>query len=253
MFDLFYWSVAASAVFVVALAKSGLLGSVGLVGVPLLTLVMAPREAAGMMLPILLVMDAFAVAAYRQEVDWRNLKILLPGAFTGIVFGWAVSSKVTDSMVLLTVGIITMVFILDAVLPLRKKLEGLPPSKPWGIFWGAAAGFTSFVSHAGGPPYQVYVLPQKLTPAIYAGTTAWTFAIINAVKLIPYYFLGQLSLGSLQRSALLVPVAIAGILLGIYLVRRISAELFYRIAYVLVFFLGLKLMYSGVQGVFFEG
>lgn len=251
MIDYYFWFVAMSAVFIVGLAKSGLLGSVGLVGVPMLTLIMSPREAAGMMLPVLLVMDGFAVYAYRHEVDWKNLKVILPGAMIGISFGWAMSSFVTDDMVLLFVGLIAMTFILDAVLPIRKKLANRIPSKPWGVFWGSLAGFTSFVSHTGGPPYQVYVLPQKLKPALYAGTTAWCFAILNAVKLVPYYFLGQLSAGSLRLSASLIPVAICGVVLGIFLVRRISAELFYKIAYSLVFLLSLKLIYDGIRGVFF--
>lgn len=250
MSDPYFWSVAVLAVFVVALAKSGLLGSIGVVGVPLLTLVMAPREAAGVMLPLLLIMDAFAVVAYRREFDWKNLKILLPGAIVGIGIGWIFSAWVTESMVLLMIGIISFVFILDAVLPLRKKLQGLPPSRGWGAFWGALAGFTSFVSHTGGPPYQVFVLPQKLSPAIYAGTTAWFFASLNATKLVPYYFLGQLSLSNLELSAILAPIAILGMLLGIYLVRRISIELFYRIAYVLVFLLSIKLIYDGAMGIF---
>ena len=250
MFDPNFWFVAVSAVFIVALAKSGLLGSIGLVGVPLLTLVMSPREAAGMMLPVLLVMDTIGVIAYRREVDWSNLKILLPGAVTGISVGWAVSSMVTDDMVLLAVGLITFVFVLDTVLPFRKSIANKPPSKPWGVFWGAISGFTSFVSHTGGPPYQVYVLPQKLTPAVYAGTTVWCFAIINVIKLVPYYFLGQLSVSSLQTSVTLVPVAIVGMLVGIFLVRRISTVLFYRITYVLIFLLSLKLIYDGVRGVF---
>lgn len=245
MTDPQFWLVAASAVFIVALAKSGLLGSVGLIGVPLLTFVMPPREAAGMMLPLLLVMDAFAVYNYRHEFDWRNLKILLPGAMAGIAFGWAISARVSENMVLLGIGVISLVFILDAVLPLRKKLEGRASSRPWGVFWGAIAGFTSFISHTGGPPYQVYVLPQRLSPTIYAGTTALFFAAANATKLVPYYFLGQLSLGNMLHSAILVPVAIAGMVLGIFLVRRISAQAFYNIAYTLVFLVSLKLIYDG--------
>ena len=245
MTDPQFWLVAASAVFIVALAKSGLLGSIGLIGVPLLTFVMPPREAAGMMLPLLLVMDAFAVYNYRHEFDWRNLKLLLPGAMAGIAFGWAISARVSEDMVLLGIGVISLVFILDAVLPLRKKLEGRASSRPWGVLWGAIAGFTSFISHTGGPPYQVYVLPQRLKPTIYAGTTAWFFASVNTTKLVPYYFLGQLSLGNLLHSAILVPVAIAGMLLGIFLVRRISAQAFYKIAYTLVFLISLKLIYDG--------
>jgi len=250
MFDPYFWLVAISAVFIVALAKSGLLGSIGLVGVPLLTLVMAPREAAGMMLPVLLVMDAIGVFAYRREVDWNNLKVILPGGITGICVGWALSSMVTDDMVLLAVGVITFIFVLYTALPWRKNVPDTSPSKPWGVFWGSIAGFTSFISHTGGPPYQVYVLPQKLTPAVYAGTTVWCFAIFNAIKLIPYYFLGQLSVSSLQLSLLLVPVAIMGMMIGIYLVRRISIELFYKITYVLIFVLSLKLIHDGVRGIF---
>lgn len=249
MTDPYFWMIAASAVFVVSLAKSGLLSSIGLVGVPMLALVMAPREAAGVMLPILLVMDAFAFYAYRHDVNWPNLKVMLPGAIAGIAIGWVVSPFVSDDMVLLAVGLITVIFILYSVLPIFKTLAGLPPSKPWGVFWGGFAGFTSFVSHAGGPPFQIFVLPQKLTPAVFAGTTAWFFAIVNAIKLIPYFFLGQISVSSLKLSLMLTPVAAVGMIIGIFLVRRISPVLFYRVAYVLVFLLGLKLIYDGVAGI----
>jgi len=251
MHDPVFIVVVVSAVFIVALAKSGLVGSLGVAGVPLLTLVMPAREAAGMMLPVLLVMDAIALIAYRREADWTILKIMLPGAVIGIGVGWAASAVVTEDAVRLTIGIITLAFIADAWLPIRKSLEGLPPSTLWGRFWGAVAGFTSFVSHTGGPPFQIYVLPQKLKPALFAGTTAWFFAIVNAVKLIPYYFLGQLSLDNLTMSATVVPVAVVGMGIGIWLVRRISPKLFYQIAYVLIFLLGLKLVYDGVLGVFF--
>lgn len=248
MFDPFFWTVALSVAFIIGLAKSGLVGSLGMIGVPMLTLVMAPREAAGVLLPLLLVMDAFAIYNYRKDFDWRNLKILVPGSIAGIAFGWAVSAFVSDAAVVLVIGLISLIFVLDAVLPIRKNLEGLPPSRGWGVFWGGVAGFTSFVSHAGGPPFQVYVIPQRLAPAVFAGTTAWFFAVTNSVKLIPYFFLGQLSVTNLQLSAALVPVAVAGILIGIWLVRRISATVFYRIAYALIFLISFKLIYDGITG-----
>jgi uncharacterized protein len=251
--DLYFWSVAVLAVLIVALSKSGLVGSLGLVGVPLLSLVMPARDAAGMLLPLLLVMDAIAVWTYRKDADWRILKIMLPGAFIGTAIGWALWSVVSDAMVLLFVGVITLVFILDALLPLRKKLEGLPPSKPWGTFWGGFAGFTSFISHTGGPPFQIYVLPQRLSPVNYSGTTAFFFAIVNSAKLIPYFFLGQLNVSNLTHAAFLAPVAILGVLLGVFLVRRISVKRFYQLTYWLVFLLALKLIYDGVINVFLSG
>ena len=253
MHDPFFWTIAVLAVFIVALSKSGLLGSLGMVAVPLLTLVMPARAAAGMMLPLLLVMDAIAIWTYRRDCDWNIIRIMVPGAMVGTLLGWGLWTIVSDAMVLLFVGVITLLFVLDSLLPLRKKLEGLPPSKPWGAFWGGFAGFTSFISHTGGPPFQIYVLPQRLPPVTYAGTTAFFFAIVNTAKLVPYFFLGQLSVSNLTIGVILTPVAVAGIVLGVFLVRRISVKLFYRIAYWLVFLLAIKLVHDGIIGVFFSG
>ena len=251
--DLYFWIIAVLAVVIVALSKSGLVGSLGMVGVPLLSLVMPARDAAGMMLPLLLVMDAIAIWTYRKDADWRILRIMLPGALVGTIIGWVLWSFVSDAMVLLFVGILTLLFILDALLPIRKKLEGLPPSKPWGRFWGGFAGFTSFISHTGGPPFQIYVLPQKLPPVVFSGTTAFFFAIVNTAKLVPYFFLGQLSIANLSHAAILAPLGVAGVLLGVFLVRRISVKRFYQLTYWLVFLLALKLIYDGTIAVFFTG
>jgi len=249
MLDPIFVTVAVVAVLVVGLSKAGLLGGLGVVGVPLLTLVMAPRDAAGMMLPVLLCMDAVAVWMYRKDCDWGILRIMLPGAAVGTLVGWGLWAVVSDAVVLLMVGVITLLFILDAILPLRQKLVDRPPSRPWGVFWGGVAGFTSFISHTGSPPYQIYTLPRRMPPAIYSGTSAFFFAIVNSAKLVPYYFLGQLNLHNLTLSAALAPVGVLGVLLGIHLVRRISARLFYQIAYGLVFLLALKLVWDGIAGI----
>jgi uncharacterized membrane protein YfcA len=250
MHDLTFWIVAVATVTIVGLSKSGFLGSLGMIAVPVLAFVMPAREAAGMLLPLLLVMDAIAIWIYRKDCDWHILRIMLPGAAVGTLIGWGLWTVVSDDMVLLFVGIITLLFILDALLPLRKRLEGLPPSRGWGRFWGGFAGFTSFISHTGGPPYQIYVLPQRLDPVKYSGTTAFFFAIVNTAKLIPYFFLGQLNVANLTTAALLVPVAAIGVVAGVWLVRRISIKRFYQLTYWLVFLLAIKLIYDGVIGVF---
>lgn len=238
--------VAASAIFLVSLAKSGLISALSIVGVPLLTLVMPAREAAGMMLPLLLFMDAIGLVALRKQVSWPNLRILLPAAIFGVVLGWVFYAVITESMVRLMIGLITIIFCLDAWLPLRKALTGLPPSKSWGYFWGTLAGFTSFVSHTGGPPFQIYTLPQRLSPVVYAGTTVIFFTTVNTVKLVPYAALGQLSISNLTLALSLLPVAAVGMAVGIFLVKRINATLFYHIAYIFAFMLGIKLLFDGV-------
>lgn len=254
MHDLTFWIVAVAAVFTVGLSKSGLVASMGLIAVPLLAQVMPPRDAAGMMLPLLLVMDVIAIWTYRREADWRILWIMIPGAMVGTIVGWVLWSIVTDAVVNLLVGVISVAFVIWALSPLTKKIvANAHPSKPWGTFWGGMAGFTSFISHTGGPPFQIYVLPQRPTPMVYSGTTAFFFGIVNTSKLIPYGFLGQLNVSNLTAALFLAPVAIAGVLVGVALVKRISTALFYYIAYTMVFVLGVKLIYDGVIGMMQTG
>ncbi len=131
-----------------------------------------------MMLPVLLCMDAVAVWMYRRECDWSLLRIMLPGAAIGTLAGWALWAVVSDAVVLLMVGVVTLVFVLDAVLPLRKKLEGLPPSKPWGTFWGGVAGFTSFISHTGGPPSRSMSCPAACRRPFTRSATIF-FRVVN--------------------------------------------------------------------------
>ena len=253
MIDYTFWAVAILAVFIVGLSKSGLVGSMGMVAVPMLALVMPARDATGMMLPVLLAMDAIAIWIYRKEANWHVLRIMLPGALVGTILGWLLWSVVTDAQVLLAVGIITVLFMLDALLPIRKRLPDTPPSRGWGAFWGAGAGLTSFISHTGGPPYQIYTLPLGMTPTVYSATTAFFFAIVNTLKLAPFWFLGTLSVSNLELSAALIPFGLVGVGIGVYLVRRISTKAFYTIAYVLILLLGIKILYDGIVGVFFTG
>jgi len=245
--------LAVLAVFAAGLSKSNFAVSLGAVAVPLLALVMPARDAAGMMLPILCLMDLVAILVYRRAVDWKVYWIVLPGALVGTLVGWLLSARVSEAAVGLAVGIISLLFVLDAWLPLRKKLEGTPPSRPWGTFWGAIAGFTSFISHTGGPPYQIYTVPLRLEPVIFAGTTAVFFATVNYTKLIPFYFLGQLSTANLELAAALVPVGLFGMAAGVWLVKRVSAKFFYQFAYVLIFVLALDLIYEGVRGIWLTG
>lgn len=104
------------------------------------------------------------------------------------------------------------------------------------------------VAHAGGPPFQIYVMPQKLPPAVFVGTGAIFFAAMNLVKLVPYIALGQLSAQNLAASAALLPVAVAATFAGVWLVRRVPAERFYGIIYWLLLLVGLKLVLDGMRG-----
>ncbi len=221
-----------------------------MLGVPAMALVVSPVQAAGIMLPILVVMDIIALIAYRGEADRRTLAILLPAAFGGIAVGWATAAYVDDAFVTLLIGILSLVFVADYLLKKNVASRPAPHSVPKGLIWGTVAGFTSFVSHTGGPPFQLYTLPLRLAPTLFAGTAVVFFATVNAVKLVPYFMLGQFDGTNLMTSLVLLPIAPLATLAGVRLVRIIDANLFYKLIYALMGIIGLKLCYDGLASFF---
>jgi uncharacterized membrane protein YfcA len=170
---------------------------------------------------------------------------VVPGAVVGIGVGWATASFVSEAAVTLLVGLIGLAF---ALVLLRRPavVEPKRAQVAKGLFWSGVAGFTSFVSHAGAPPYQVYTLPLGMTKAVFAGTTTIAFAIINAVKLIPYYALGQLNPGNLKVAAVLALPSIIAVFAGVRLVRLMPEKLFFRLVVWALLLISVKLIWDGV-------
>jgi uncharacterized membrane protein YfcA len=200
------------------------------------------------LLPIYVVSDMFGLYAYRHNFDRRNLLILIPATTLGVAAGWATASIVSERLVTLLVGLIGLAFCFDHVWRARHRLEAKPADVPRGVFWGMLTGFTSFVSHAGAPPYQMFVLPQRLDKLTFAGTTTILFAYVNAIKLIPYWALGQLNIANLKIAALLALPSIAAVYAGLWLVRVIPQALFFRLVIMALFLISLKLVWDAAAG-----
>lgn len=245
--ELLFYLAALPAAFLVGLSKGGL-PMVGMLGVPVLALVVSPVAAAGLLLPIFVVSDWFGLWAYRREFSRRNLAILVPGSIAGIAIGWATASWIPEAAVTLLVGVIGLAFAVDRWRRRGAKTPARAADVPRGLFWGAITGFTSFVSHSGAPPFQMYVLPQHLPKMVFAGTSTILFAIVNAVKLIPYWHLGQLSLGNLEKVLVLMPPAIAATFIGVRLTRWIPEALFFRLVLSALAVVSVKLVWDGLRG-----
>jgi uncharacterized membrane protein YfcA len=203
-----FYLVAIPAVILFGLSKGGFSG-LGTLGVPMMSLVASPVRAAAIVLPILLVQDWLSVWAFRRDFSSRNLIILIPSSMLGVGVGWLLAARVSDDAVRLAIGVISIAFVLYMLI--RDRLGRAPvekPGVPSGVLWGSLSGFTSFVSHSGAPPFQVYVMPQYLKPPVFAGTATMFFAAVNLLKVPPYFLLGQFSRDNLLVSAGLIPVAI---------------------------------------------
>jgi uncharacterized protein len=244
--DPLFYVVAIPAVVMLGLSKGGFSG-IGMVSTPLLALMMPPLQAAAILLPILLLQDAMSVWVYRREWDGWNLRVMLPGAVAGVGAAWMFAAYVSDALILLAVGSIGLALVAYAWFwPAPPKTE-TRPNIVYGGACGGLAAFTSTLIQIGAPPYYVFVLPQRLDKMVYVATTIWFFAIVNVMKVIPYFALGQFSTSGLATSAVLFPLAIASNFLGIWLVRITPNELFYRITYMIVFLLSLELTRRGVM------
>lgn len=247
MEEIGFWVAALVAAALVGMSKGGV-PVVGMLGVPVLALVINPVVAAGLLLPVYVVSDIFGLYAYRHAWDGRVLAIVVPGAVVGIAIGWATATIVPEAAVTLLVGVIGLVFALNILLRKPVLAEPKRAEVAPGLFWGGVAGFTSFVSHAGAPPYQVYTLPLGMPKAVFAGTTTIAFAIINAVKLIPYHALGQLNAGNLKVAAVLALPAVIAVFAGVRLVQLMPERLFFRLVVWALALISLKLIWDGARG-----
>lgn len=240
-----YWIVACLAAFLMGLSKGGV-PMIALLSVPLMSLYMNPALAAGLLLPIYIVADMYAVYLFRHAFSARNLKILLPGAIFGILVGFFAVSYVSGDLIKLLVAGIGLVYLAKA---LRNRFSKVPvPPRPAdvprGIVWGSLAGLTSYISHAGGPPFQAYVLPQKLDKMVYLGTTTIFFTVVNLLKVPPFILAGQITWDSAAQAIWLAPFALAGARSGAYVSRILPDRVFFLIVEIALAVVSFKLIYE---------
>lgn len=242
-----FWVVAVIGAILTGVGKGGV-PIVGALVVPVMALVINPVVAAGLMLPVYVVSDWFGLYAYRKEFDKRVLAIACVGLTIGVVFGWATASYIPESWVTVLVGVIAVAFSLNQLLRRPTMTTPRRAEVGSGLFWTSISGFTSFVSHTGGPPYQVWTLPLGMRKAVFAGTSTIAFAYANAIKLIPYYFLGQINLVSLETAAVLMPVAAASVFLGVWAVKVLPEKRFFQIVTWSLLLIGAELIWKGLTG-----
>ena len=244
--DPLFYFFAVPAILIFGIAKGGFGNAIGVVAVPLMALAVSPLQAAAILLPILCVMDVFAIRKFWRQWDVTNIVIMLPAGCVGVLVGSLTFSYLNEGHVRLLIGLLALIFALNFWLKSPGSIQK-EPDYIKGSFWSVIGGFTSFGIHSGGPPVNIYLLPQKLRPKVFMGTCAMFFWITNYVKLIPYFILGQLDSQNLQTSLVLLPLAPIGVGFGYYLHTRVSTQKFYNIFNFFLIITGCKLTYDGIM------
>ncbi len=247
--DPIFYLAAIPAVVFFGIAKGGFGSGLGVLAVPLMAMVVEPVKAAAILLPILCVMDLIGLWAYRGKWVWPELRILLPAASVGIVAGTLMFEYMSPARLRLLLGVVAVSFTLHHWLQSRLSREsGQKLFGPVvGIGAATVAGFTSFIAHSGGPPITMYLLRRGIDRTQFVATTVVFFAVVNYVKIAPYAWLGQFDDSNLMTALVLAPLAPVGMGMGIWLHKRVTDRFFFQIAYVMLFVVGIKLMWDGIS------
>lgn len=221
------WIWVIIAAFLVGFSKTGISGLTMLV-IPIIATIFGGKESTGILLPMLIIGDFFAVYYYKRHAEWRNVKKPLPWALGGIVLGVIVGNYVNDSQfkAIMAVSIIICIGIL---IYMEKKGENLKvPKGAWfHALTGTAAGFTTMIGNAAGPIFSIYLLTMGFKKNNYMGTSSWFFMIINLSKVpLQVFFWNNISLKTTVLAFSMIPIITVGALLGSAVIKRLNEKPF---------------------------
>lgn len=246
--DWMFFAVAGPAVLFAGISKGGFGSGAAFAAASLLALVVEPGLALGVMLPLLMLIDASTLKPYWRKWDGTAALVLILGAVPGVALGAALYRVAEPDVFRVLIGSISLGFVgwqlgrAQGLIPLASR-----PLPLWaGGLAGMTAGFTSFVSHAGGPPAAVYLLSRKLTKTQFQATTVLVFWAVNIAKFVPYAFLGMFTAQTALANLVLAPFALAGAWLGVKAHRLVPERLFFALTYVLLSVTGVKLIWDGL-------
>ncbi len=243
----FYFAV--PAVLIAGIFKGGFGSGASFVSAAILALVLPPEIALGLMLPLLMLIDVGSLLAYWGKWSWVDSRRVLIGSLPGVVLGFLVFRVANDDVIRFMIGLIALAFVAWQM----AKSRGLVPTPkerlgaPAGLVTGTVAGFTSFVSHAGGPPVAIYLLSQKLDKTTYQASTVLIFGGINVMKFGPYAALGAFTKDTWMAVLILAPLALIGTWIGVKSHKIMPEPLFFAITYVLLIATGTRLIWGALS------
>ena len=246
--DLWFFAIAGPAVIFAGISKGGFGSGAAFASASILALVVDPGLALGVMLPLLMLIDVASLRPYWGRWHLREALLIIAGGLPGVALGAALYHVASPDLLRLLIGGVSLGFVIWQVSLKRGwlRIGAKPMPDSAGIFAGVAVGFTSFVSHAGGPPAAVFLLSRKLSKTGYQATSVLIFWAINIAKFIPYAFLGMFTLETAQANLVLAPFALTGAWLGVRAHHMVPERAFFALTYVLLSVTGLKLIWDGL-------
>lgn len=230
--------------FLIGMSKGGLGGTAGALATPLMALVLPADEVIGLLLPVLMAADVFAIALHWGRWNRHYVILLLPGAIFGVTIGTLFITNAPTELLRRVLGIIVLILAIYKLVEKRILTWLKYESRDWhGVAAGTITGFSSALAHTGGPPVSIYLLMQNVTPVVFIATSALFFAILNWIK-VPYYFYADLfDFGRLGQLLWLFPLIPLGVWTGRWVAFRVNPLTYERIIIALLIISSLFLIF----------
>jgi uncharacterized membrane protein YfcA len=229
--------------FMIGLAKGGF-GGLGALLTPILALVLPVASAVGVLLPMLMVGDVFAVYMYWKEWDLDLVKRMLPAGIVGALTGTFLLSSVSTNGLRIILGIFVLVSVAYKFLSDRIQAIRYEPRVWHAPAAGLLSGVASGMFNSGGPPFNSYLLLQKLQARPFIATTAIYFALLNLIKVPGFLYTGVLDLHLLFSLWWVFPFIPLGIWVARKTLTRLSPSAFEWIIIALLIFSSLWLFWQ---------
>jgi uncharacterized membrane protein YfcA len=220
------YTILAIVAFFFGWSKAGIKG-LGIFLVTLMALSFGSKNSTGIVLPLLMVGDVFAIIYYRKYVLWKYILILLPSILVGILIGVWIGKELPESYFKRVMSVIIISSVAIMYYWEKRKSIHIPESKFFGIFMGFSAGFTTMIGNLAGAFSNIYFLIMRLPKNNFIGTAAYLYFIINLFK-FPFHFFywGTITSESLLLNLKVIPFQILGLISGVYIVGKINDQVF---------------------------
>ena len=249
MLDISYYLIVSFSILLFAISKSGFSGGgLALISVTLLSITYGPLTAIAILMPMLIVCDVIALFLNRKNFEYKILWSIAPYSLLGVIIGTILFKFINLSMISIFIGSISLLYVLlNYSIADNRNLKKIPfyGSKS---FWGALAGFTSFVLHSGGLPLNIYFMAIYNKKVQFVAGVVFSIALINLFKLIPYFYLEILNFEKLYSYLIFSPIAVIGVILGHWMNSKLSDNSFFTIINIFVVIGSLRLIYLGLVG-----
>ena len=231
-FSVTQWIWLAAAAFAVGISKMGL-SAVIMLFIPIIAGIFGGKESTGLILPLLMVGDVFAVIYYKHHIQIQEIRQLLVWACVGILIGMLAGQFINDAQFKAVLSVSVVICLAAMVYAEVKGKQFIVPNKLiYFALVGILGGFTSMVGNSAGAIISIYLLSRGYPKEAYISTYAWLFLVINLIKLpLQVFVWHNIGISNLYVTLLLLPVIFGGAVVGAVVVKRINERIYRWVIY----------------------